>query len=342
VIVGEGYDTVHDTAALPANDDNVGAGISMLDLFTGELIWRAGRTNFDLEVSDMTRSIPSQIRVIDFSGNGFVDRMYAIDVGGQLFRFDIFGGEVPADAVEGGVIARFGGEGIASPGATDTRRFYSAPDVSIFTDTARNSRFLAIGVGSGYRAHPLDTSANDIYYSLRDSDLFTKLDEDAYDNYDVAVDSDMQEVSGQINTVIGPSDRGWKFTVPAGQMILSASATFDDSVFFLGFEPDLNATADCEVKPGDNFLYRVNVANGDPIADDLATITAADSDAARTTELDQNGIASTAVFLFPSGESGCTGAACSPPPIGCIGTFCFDPGFENNPVRTLWTQDGIE
>jgi hypothetical protein len=38
----------------------------------------------------------------------------------------------------------------------------------------------------------------------------------------------------------------------------------------------------------------------------------------------------------------CTGADCAPPPIACIGVECFDPGFANNPVRTLWTQDGIE
>jgi len=26
----------------------------------------------------------------------------------------------------------------------------------------------------------------------------------------------------------------------------------------------------------------------------------------------------------------------------CIGVECNPPGFKNNPVRTLWTQDGIE
>jgi type IV pilus assembly protein PilY1 len=30
------------------------------------------------------------------------------------------------------------------------------------------------------------------------------------------------------------------------------------------------------------------------------------------------------------------------PPIACVGVECFDPGFVNYPVRTLWTQDGIE
>ena len=25
-----------------------------------------------------------------------------------------------------------------------------------------------------------------------------------------------------------------------------------------------------------------------------------------------------------------------------VGVECFDPGFDNNPVRTLWTQDGVD
>ena len=342
VIIGEGYDTVHDTAALPANADNVGAGISMLDLMTGERLWRAGRANADLVLPTLTRAIPSQIRAIDFSGDGFIDRLYAIDVGGQLFRFDIYSGEDPDDLVTGGVIARFGGEGVASAGATNTRRFYSAPDVSIFTDKKLNRRFLAIGVGSGYRAHPLDVSATDAYYSLRDAAVFTKLDQNAYDNYTIALDSHMKEVSGQINSVIATSDRGWKFTLPTGQMMLSSSATFDNSVFFLGYEPDTISAATCEVAPGNNFLYRVNVTNGDPVADNLGTITAAESNAARTTALQQGGIAPTPAFLFPTAADDCTGAACSPPPIACVSVECFSPGFTNNPVRTLWTQDGIE
>ena len=36
------------------------------------------------------------------------------------------------------------------------------------------------------------------------------------------------------------------------------------------------------------------------------------------------------------------GRACWPPRIGCVGVECFDQGFTPKPVRTLWTQNGIE
>ncbi|HSD68847.1 MAG TPA: hypothetical protein VLB07_04800, partial [Woeseiaceae bacterium] len=92
-----------------------------------------------------------------------------------------------------------------------------------------------------------------------------------------------------------------------------------------------------------NFLYRVNVNNGDPIVNNLDALDPADADNARRQQLAQGGIAPTPAILFPSSDDpNCTGAACSPPPLGCVGVECFDPGFVNNPVRTLWTQDGIE
>jgi type IV pilus assembly protein PilY1 len=75
----------------------------------------------------------------------------------------------------------------------------------------------------------------------------------------------------------------------------------------------------------------------------LDTLLADDADEERVTELAQGGIAPTPAFLFPaSTDPDCEGTECAVPPIGCVGVECFNPGFVNNPVRTLWTQDGIE
>jgi type IV pilus assembly protein PilY1 len=119
--------------------------------------------------------------------------------------------------------------------------------------------------------------------------------------------------------------------------------TFDDSVFFVGFSPDNIAAASCAVGQGTNFLYRMSVINGDPVVNNLDTIDPNDADDARRRTLAQGGIAPSPTILFPSpdDDAACIGGACSPPPIGCVGVECFDPDFKNNPVRTLWTQDGI-
>jgi len=343
VIIGGGYDSVHDTRAHPATADVEGANIHMLDLVSGAELWRAGRdAGADLQLASMTRSIPTQVRVIDMSGDGLADRMYASDMGGQLLRFDITNGETPANLVAGGVIAQLGAEGLGAPTDADTRRFYNSPDASIFVDRNQNQRFISLSVGSGYRAHPLDSTASDRFYSVRDPDVFNRLTQAAYDSYIVATDADLVEVSGRVRTIIDPNKRGWKFTMPANQKVIAGSATFDDSVFFVGFSPEANLTDVCQPSQGKNFLYRVSVENGDPVVNNLDTLDPADADNERVTELAQGGIAPTPAFLFPGPDPTCTGSNCTPEPFGCVGVECFNPGFVNNPVRTLWTQDGIE
>ena len=291
----------------------------------------------------MTRAIPNEVRVIDLNGNGYADRMYASDLGGQIWRFDITNGATPANLVAGGVIARVGAEGLGSPSMAETRRFYNAPDVSIFTDNVQDRRFLAVSIGTGYRAHPFDLTAEDRFYSLRDADVFNKLTQAEYNSYDIATDADFVEISGQKNAVITNSDRGWRFTLPPNQKVLADSITFNNEVFFVTFSPDYNAAINCNAGRGSNYLYRVKVTNGDPIVNNLDTLDPNDADDARRQNLQQGGIAPTPTILFPSPDDPtCTGADCAPPPIGCVGVECFDPGFANNPVRTLWTQDGIQ
>jgi len=346
VVIGGGYDIAHDTMTFPEDPDTQGAGLLFLDLETGEILWRAGADDqADLQLPGLTRAIPSQISVIDINGDRLADRMYAADLGGQVFRFDIFNGK-PGNGtgenalVAGGVIAQLGAEG-NDVGIEDTRRFYTSPDVSIFNDYAQNRRFIAVSIGSGYRAGPLNTFNTDRFYSIRDRKVFMQMTQDEYDAVTPIVDSELVEVSGQTGTVIGQDQAGWKFTLPPGQKVLSTSVTFNNEVFFVAFAPEVTTSA-CVASVGKNFLYRVSVLNGDPIAD-LDDIVPGEEDDARVEELAQGGIAPSPRFLFPSPDDpDCEGADCAPPPLGCVGVECFDPGFNNFPVRTLWTQDGIE
>jgi type IV pilus assembly protein PilY1 len=341
--IGGGYDSVHDTSNFPAVPDSAGAGVHMLDLVSGAELWRAGPdAGADLRLASMTRSIPNRLRVVDMTGDGLADRIYASDSGGQLLRFDLTNGQTPSNLAAGGVIAQLGAEGLAAPSDADTRRFYNSPDASIFTDRNQNRRFISLSIGSGYRAHPLDNTASDRFYSVRDPDVFNKLDQNAYDNYTIIKDSDLVEISGSVRTIIDPTKKGWKFTLPANQKVLAGSVTFDDEVFFVGFSPETNLADVCQPSTGKNFLYRVFVENGDPVVNNLDTLDPADADDERVQELAQGGIAPTPAFLFPAPDPNCTGSACTPPPIYCVGVECDDPGFANNPVRTLWTQDGIE
>ena len=346
IVIGGGYDTVHDAPAHPESDDGAGSAIMMLDLETGDRIWRAGKDSFaELTLDKMNRSIPGSIRVIDLNGDGLADRMYAADLGGQVWRFDISNGKKPFALVAGGVIARLGAEGISNPTPAETRRLYTTPDVAMFADKRQDRRFLAINIGSGYRAHPLDNSAEDRFYSIRDPHLFTSLTQAEYNNYPIIEDDDLIEVSGEHGTMMPPGSNGWRFTLPPNEKVLSDSRTFDNAVYFVTMEPTVNSSDPCQAGLSVNRLYRVDVVNGDPIIEnwDGITLDPEAADDARVKQLEQGGIAPKPTFFFPSPtDPNCTGSECAPAPVGCVGVECFDPGYENFPVRTLWTQNGIE
>ena len=175
---------------------------------------------------------------------------------------------------------------------------------------------------------------------------YSGLSQAVYNVYPIATDADMVEISGTSGTTLNIADRGWKFTLPPGQKVLSGSQTFDDSIFFVSFEAQSVSANPCQAGLSLNRLYRVDIVNGDPVVDldslDPNDPTAADD--ARVTELKQGGIAPKPTFLFPSPSDpdNCHGEECSPPPIYCVGVECGSPGFDNDPVRTLWTQDGAE
>ena len=345
VVLGAGYDGVHDTPAFNPAVDGSGAGVHVLDLMDGTTLWRAGHssTEADLKLSKMTRSIPTRIKVIDINGDNFADRMYAADLGGQIWRFDVANGKPAASVVAGGVIARFGAEGLDTPTAADTRRLYNTPDVAMFNDVSQNRRFLSVSIGSGYRAHPLNIDAADRFYSLRDPNVFNSLTQTEYDELVPFTEADLIDVSGKVDVTITADDAGWMLTLPYNEMVLADSVTFNGEVFFVSFSPDIAAANACNAGQGTNRLWRVSIINGDPIVDNVGDIPTGGEDDARRSQLAQGGIAPAPQFLFPSADDpDCTGQDCAPPPIGCIGVECFDPGFVNNPVRTLWTQDGIE
>jgi type IV pilus assembly protein PilY1 len=215
----------------------------------------------------------------------------------------------------------------------------------MFTDKRQDRRYLAINIGSGYRAHPLDNSAADRFYSVRDPNVFSPLSQAQYNSYTIIKDADLIDVSGQVDTIIPANAHGWKFVLPANEKILSTSRTFNDAVYFVSFEPQVDSVDPCQAGLSVNRLYRVQVANGDPVvaAGEKMPTAGAEADAARVTRLEQGGIAPQPVFLFPSPwVDDCEGEECAPPPVACVGVECFDPDFPNRPVRTLWTQDGVD
>lgn len=170
-----GYDRNHDTVGTNVpKADSIGNALFIADAETGKLLWRAGGssdTGANLQIASMTNSMPADPTIVDINGDGLADIIYASDLRGQVFRFDINNantgiGTGTAAFATGGRIAQLGGTT-----AADNRRFFGAPDVALIRERGGKTYFT-ISIGSGFRESPLNTDTNDRFYVLRDGNVF--------------------------------------------------------------------------------------------------------------------------------------------------------------------------
>ena len=274
LIFGGGYDAQNndpsiDTLAATRTSggkqppDSIGNAIFIVDALTGELIWSGqSDNNGSRKFSDMHYSFPANIRVLDVNADGLSDQMYVGDVGGQLWRFDITPYHTTGDLVDGGVIARINGNGIKK-----SRRFYHEPDVALISNDG--DRFLSVSIGTGWRAHPLNTAVEDRFYMIRQNTVFSKpagygknKGTAANPNYAPLTESDLVDITDDLKPTT--NQYGWfmKFE-GSGEKSLGRSLTVNNQLVFTSYEP-AQAGEPCTPAIGQGFGYVVNVLNGAP------------------------------------------------------------------------------
>ena len=327
-LISGGYDDLQDNGE--AHTDSVGNAIFLVDVLDGDLLWSAGHEedDHDLEFDNMEHSIPAAPRLLDLTRDGLADRFYVGDMGGRLWRFDIRQGESRSNLVEGGVLASLGAADLDDPPASAVRRFYNTPDV-VFVNCVRGN-FLAVNLGSGYRGHPLDTTVEDVFFSVRDINLFGVRDTDDYN--DPTRINDLVDITTEAATVVPAAAAGWllRLTEAEGEKVLTEATTFRNRTFFTSFSPG-GAIAACVGGLGVNRAYEVDTCSGSPVTNlDGSSENGPLAIADRFRVLNQTGIAPESVFLFPQqpGEG----------PTRCIGLVCFPPEDPDRLRRTYWSQ----
>ena len=343
VIFAGGYDEAQDN--YEPRTDHFGNALYIVDSETGELIWHGARSGGTREFPDMRYSIPADVKVIDLDADGFADRMYAADMGGQIWRFDIFNGEPASNLVTGGVIARLGSAGIDNPTRADTRRFYYAPDVALAT--TRAGTFLHIGIGSGYRAHPNETDNENRFYALRDNEPFRHLTQSEFAARRVIREQDLVDITDRDapDAAVEPGSDGWMLRLRPGEKVLAEARTFNNAVFFTTFTPSSEQEANsCEPRLGTNRLYIVNLFDGEPVTHLVSPIDDGELTLdGRAVEF-RGSLPSEVSFLFPSPDDpeSCVGDTCRPRPVVCVDLFCLPTSFGTHPIRTYWRQEDVD
>ena len=173
-------------------------------------------------------------------------------MGGQVWRFDITNGSVPANLVAGGVIAQLGGAPSSSPALADTRRFFSAPDVAVVN--TRTENFLHVGIGSGHRGHPLSDASADRFYALRDYAV-APMTQAQFNALPLITDDDLEPVT-TANTSVPHGSAGWRLDLEPSEKVLAEARTFNNQVLFTTFLPSTEESTSCTPQLGRNRLTR--------------------------------------------------------------------------------------
>jgi type IV pilus assembly protein PilY1 len=304
LIFGGGYDDAQQNYQYTT--DNSGNRVFMVDAQSGALLWYAGGPGAtgtpDLQLAQMTHSIPGRVVALDIDGDAYADRMYAADMGGRIWRFDIWNGRSRGELVTGGMLATLGGGSTGDTSIENNRRFYYAPDVALIQRRGADP-YYNLAIGSGYRGHPLHTETRDRFYSVRDRNPFTKLTQAQYDSATPVRDNDLVNITPTPAQTAVPSNApGWKLEMTlhggwTGEKILAEALTVEGTILFTSYQPVPASNVDpCRPSSGINRAYALRVDTGLAAIDfnETGIIDVADM----STELQQTGIAGSVSLIF--------------------------------------------
>jgi type IV pilus assembly protein PilY1 len=251
----------------------------VLDAQTGDPVWRAipkasgsttcsGTAPVTCEVVGMDYSIPADITLVDRDFDGHVDRLYAADMGGNIWRVDLQPNGLcdpvlypsqPCDPETWKVtkIAALGCSNGPCPAGTTPRKFFYPVD--ILSATATHPYDLVVA-GSGDREHPLDENLS---YNVTNR-LYALKDGVGYDASSQATITENDLVPDP-ETTYDQSGSGYYLTLRTGEKVVNAPRTVAGATLFSTNMPvpvDPDDSTICEANLGEARSYRINAFTG--------------------------------------------------------------------------------
>jgi hypothetical protein len=206
-------------AAAPAHAQLVGGSapaLRVVDADTGTTLWSAGTAAASQRFDAMTAGFAGSFIALDTNGDGLHDRLYAGDLAGRLWRFDLHNGATTDTWASGGVFADFSN--------TSGRLFLAPPDVSLAADATR--RWFSIAIGT---AAPGRSDANNRFYVLRDYSPQLAWTDAQYAEWPPLREADLLDASAVRPTTI--PEAGWFMQLHGGDVIAQALTVSGRTVF---------------------------------------------------------------------------------------------------------------
>lgn len=206
--------------------------LQLRDPLNGQLLWSAGATAPALRLfPDMWAGFSGSLTVLDLDDDGTHDRIYAGDLAGRLWRFDIHHGADPSALISGGVFATLGG------GRPAVRAFVAPPDVSLSLPSAAPG-WLNVALGS---ASPGALPGRNRFYVLRDHAPFEIWSDADYQQLQPVREEDLEWMTGPSPDVARALDAedSAGFYVDVAGSVLTASITVSGRAFIaVASDPD--------------------------------------------------------------------------------------------------------
>lgn len=287
LIFGAGYDPAED--AEPTSGINTkGRGIIIADAITGGIVWAALPSCVGVTVVSgghcltsvgLTRAIPADIALVDRDFDGLVDRLYAADIGANIWRVDLEPTADPTAATPSDFtlnkLAALGGSG------NNARKILYSPDVVI------TAGFDAVVAVTGDRTHPLytaDTTAGLAYnvqnrfYMITDTstgksvggsfatmgvgDLVDQSTLQCVDASQNVVPCTTPDSTALIFDGSFSGKKGYYLDLDTGEKGVNAPLVITGKVYFGTNQPDIPGGSACAATLGNAYGYEVDILTG--------------------------------------------------------------------------------
>lgn len=299
--ISGGYDVNKDNSG-PGKADSAGRAIYMVDAESGELLWSAtpaSTSGKNLQWSNIQDSIPSGLAIMDSDSDGLIDRVYAGDMGGNIWRIDMPGASAFSTTSPWTIhhLAKLGDSTRNSN--EDDRRFFNEPSIvrAIITETIETTteieglppevtvsrherKYDAVLIGSGDRSTPTSTDTHDRFFMIKDPDIITRsfgknnhVIPDTielgglYDFTNNPYGNNLSTQDKEDLDILVSRAAGWYMDfVGSGEKSVSAATAIAGVAYFNSFLPSASSSDNsCSLSAGIGKLYAVDLSQGSTV-----------------------------------------------------------------------------
>jgi len=274
LVFGGGYDTSEDSE--PPGTDTAGRAIYVVNAATGALIWSASpectTSSTCLQVPGMTYAIPSDMAFVDRDGDGYTDKIYFGDLGGNVWRADVADASTTNWKVT--KIAALGCATGTCASGTTPRKFFFPPAILSIKGSGASGSYDAVSVVSGDREHPLKSSNTSSAYYTADKffmimDQTTTVNPSSLSTSNVTMASLDSTAGGSVDWVPASGSNGFYISLQTGEKGVNAPLAVNGNVFFSTNQPAA-ASATCSANLGTARAYAISPFTGESASNVLS------------------------------------------------------------------------